>query len=62
MPGLYAAGDYDLAGFLGRRGGTRRGCCRAVSRRATFVLGLASSGLHSERVFARAAKWWSNPA
>ena len=48
MPGMYAAGDYDLAGFavgaVERGAGARR---HAPSRRATSVLGIASSGLHS---------------
>ena len=48
MPGLYQAGDYDLAGFA--VGAAERGdaaAARATSRPATCVLGLASSGVHS---------------
>ena len=47
MPGLYAAGDYDLAGFaVGavERGGAIDGSTVAAG---DIVLGLESSGLHS---------------
>jgi phosphoribosylformylglycinamidine cyclo-ligase len=47
MPGLYSAGDYDLAGFA--VGAVER--CRALTSETVqigdIILGLASNGLHS---------------
>lgn len=67
MPGLYAEGDYDLAGFA--VGAANRGDLlpRAVVAGDT-VLGLASAGLHSNgfslvrRVVASSGLRWNDPA
>ena len=47
MPGMYADGDYDLAGFA--VGAVERGAAAAARRHRAgdVVIGLASSGVHS---------------
>jgi phosphoribosylformylglycinamidine cyclo-ligase len=68
MPGLYQAGDYDLAGFA--VGAAERGTLlpRGDVRAGDAVLGLASSGVHSNgyslvhKVVEAADLAWSAPA
>ena len=67
MPGLYREGDYDLAGFA--VGAVERGRSAAARRgRGDAVLGLASSGVHSNafslvrRVVEVSGLPWSAPA
>ena len=67
MPGMYGAGDYDLAGFA--VGAAERGTLlpRAVAP-GDAVLGLASAGVHSNgfalvrRIVAAAGIGWNAPA
>ena len=66
MPGMYASGDYDLAGFA--VGAVERGevIDGATVRAGDIVLGLASSGVHSNgfslvrRVVAQSGLKWQD--
>jgi phosphoribosylformylglycinamidine cyclo-ligase len=68
MPGIYQAGDYDLAGFA--VGAAERGTLlpRADMAAGDVVLGLASSGVHSNgfslvrKVASHAGLDWKAPA
>src|ERR1700729_4117723 len=68
MPGLYAPGDFDIAGFA--VGAAERGTLlpRPGLKPGDLVFGLPSSGVHSNgfslvrRVVARSALGWEAPA
>jgi phosphoribosylformylglycinamidine cyclo-ligase len=68
MPGLYAAGDFDIAGFA--VGAAERGTLlpRPGLKPGDLVFGLPSSGIHSNgfslvrRIVARSGLGWGAPA
>jgi phosphoribosylformylglycinamidine cyclo-ligase len=68
MPGLYAAGDFDIAGFA--VGAAERGTLlpRPGLKPGDLVFGLPSSGIHSNgfslvrRIVARSGLGWDAPA
>ncbi len=68
LPGLYAAGDYDLAGFAVGAAERGRVLTGAAVAPGDIVLGLASDGLHSNgfslvrMLCAEAGIGWSDPA
>jgi len=68
MPGMYAVGDYDLAGFAVGAAERGRLIDGADVQPGDLVLGLASSGLHSNgfslvrAIVARSGLAWSAPA